>query len=83
MLTLVEWEHDQKRWREISRQAHEISRRRKRGAKSARRKRKERRELAQEQLRQNRIDLLARLKEGVVIVGRNYDPSAADGSCPF
>jgi hypothetical protein len=85
MLAQVEWDHDQKRWREISKQAHEISRRRKRGAKSAKqtRKRKERREQTREQTRQNRIDLLARLKAGVVIVGRNYDPSAADGSCPF
>lgn len=25
----------------------------------------------------------ARLKEGVVITGENFDPSACDGSCPF
>jgi hypothetical protein len=41
-----------------------------------------RRERTRERLRQNRIDLLARLNEGEEIVGENY-AWAADGTCPF
>lgn len=85
MLAEIEWEHGQRQWEKTAKQASEVSRRRKRRVKSARlkRKRERRRERNREQLRQNRIDLLARLKQGVEIVGENYDPSAADGSCPF
>ena len=85
MLREAEWDHDQRQWRKIAKQASEVSRRRKKRMKSARlkRKRERRRERGRERLRQNRADLLARLKQGVVIVGENYDPSAADGSCPF
>ena len=85
MLREAEWGHDQRQWRKITKQASEVSRRRKKRVKSARlkRKRERRRERSRQRLRQNRADLLARLKQGVVIVGENYDPSAADGSCPF
>lgn len=85
MLAGAEWGHDQRRWREVAQKAHEVSRRRKKGVRRAKlkRKRDRRRQRSQERLRQNRMDLPARLKEGVEIVGENYDPAAADGTCPF
>jgi hypothetical protein len=85
MLREAEWDHDQRRWREISKQAHEISRRQKKRVRRAKlkRKRDRRRERSRERQRQEQQARLDRLKEGVVIVGENYDPSAADGTCPF
>jgi hypothetical protein len=81
----AEWDHDQRRWRKIAKKASEISRRRKKRVRRAKLKRKrdrrwERSRGRQRQEQQARLD---RLKKGVEIVGENYDPSAADGSCPF
>lgn len=85
MLAEAMWDHDQRRWGKIAKKASEVSRRRKKSVRRAKlkRKRERRRERSRERLRQNRMDLLAKLKEGVEIVGENYDPSVADGTCPF
>lgn len=80
-LTEIERSHHQRKWREQATKAHKVARRRQKSihiAKNIRhgQRRKERR-------RQEQIARVARLKEGVVITGENFDPSASDGSCPF
>jgi hypothetical protein len=85
MLAEIEWEYGQRQWCKAAKKASKISTAKNAEARRSRlkRKRARRRERSRERLRQNRIDLLARLKEGIVIVGENYDPAAADGTCPF
>jgi hypothetical protein len=81
MLAEVQWEWGQRQWKKSAKKASKISTARNSKARRAKLKRK--RDRRRERLRQNRMDLLARLKEGVRIMGENYDPAAADGTCPF
>ena len=80
-LNEIERSHSERKWREQSKKARKFTRKRKQSvciASNIRHSqpRKERR-------RQEQIARVARLKEGVVITGENFDPSASDGSCPF
>ena len=85
MLAEIEWEYGQRQWCKAAKKASKISTAKNAEARRSRLKRKRDRwrERSRERLRQNRMDLLARLKKGVEIVGENYDHSAADGTCPF
>jgi hypothetical protein len=89
MLAEIQWEWGQRQWCKAAKRASKISTARNAKARWERRRskrrrwRQRRRERSRERLRQNRIDLLARLKTGVVIVGEKYDAAAADGNCPF
>ena len=80
-LTEIEWSYNQRKWREQSKKAHTVARKKKKSVRIAsnirhRQRRKERR-------RQEQKDRVALLKKGVVITGENFAPSASDGSCPF
>lgn len=80
-LTDLERSHSERKWREQSKNAHKLARKRKKGVRNASNRRHSQRR--KERRRQEQIALVARLKEGVVITGENFDPSACDGSCPF
>ena len=75
------WHHAQKEWQKQAKKGREIRRRKKRSARRA--KTRQKRAQRRERHRQEQIDRVARLKQGVVIVGEHFDPSACDGSCPF
>ena len=80
-LNEIERSHSERKWREQSKKAHTVARKKKKSVRIAsnirhRQRRKERR-------RQEQKDRVALLKKGVVITGEKFDPSASDGSCPF
>ncbi len=74
-------EYGLKTWRSEAKKAHKIARRKRRSVRNAKNRRHRLRR--KERRRQEQIARVARLKEGVMIVGENFDPSASDGSCPF
>jgi hypothetical protein len=80
-LTDLERSHSEQKWREQSKKAHKVARKRKRTVRIAKNIRH--RQRREERRRQEQIARVARLKKGVVITGENFDPSASDGSCPF
>ncbi|MCE9631925.1 MAG: hypothetical protein K8S94_14575 [Planctomycetia bacterium] len=80
-LTDLERSHSERRWREQSKKAHKVARKRKQSVCIASNIRHSQRR--EERRRQERKDRVALLKKGVVITGENCDPSASDGSCPF
>jgi len=73
-------EYGLKAWRTESKKAHKVARRKRRSVRNAKNRRHRLRRT--ERRRQEQIARIARLKEGVTIVGENFDPSASDGSCP-
>lgn len=77
----VERQHQQKKWLKERKKASTVTRKKKQSIRNASHRRHRFRK--KERRRQEQIDKAARLKDGVVIVGDNFDPSAADGSCPF
>ena len=85
MLGELVWEWGQRQWEKAAKKASKIATARNAEVRRQQKRAKEerRRERSRERQRQEQQARLDRLKEGVVIVGRNYDPSAADGSCPF
>ena len=85
MLEELVWEWGQRQWERAAKRASKIATARNVEARRQKKREKEerRRERSRERQRQEQQARLDRLKEGVVIVGENYDPSAADGSCPF
>ena len=80
-LTEIQWSYNQRRWREQAKKAHKVARRRRQAVSNAKNRRHRKRR--KERRRQEQLARVARLKEGVVITGENFDPSASDGSCPF
>jgi hypothetical protein len=80
-LAEVEWNHSQRKWTTAARQAART--RTKRTQAINRKRRRQQRRRRAEARRQKRIAFLASLKQGVVITGKDFDPSACDGSCPF
>ena len=85
MLEELVWEWGQRQWEKAAKRASKIATTRNVEARRQKKRAKEerRRERSRERQRQEQQARLDRLKEGVVIVGKNYDPSNADGSCPF
>jgi hypothetical protein len=85
MLEELVWEWGQRQWEKVAKRASKMASARNAEARRQKKRAKEerQRERSRERQRQEQQARLDRLKEGVVIVGRNYDPSAADGSCPF
>jgi hypothetical protein len=79
-LQQVIWDYGAIKWRAAKNVANIVACKRRRRVRRAKNKR--RRLRRQERRRQKQIAQVARLKEGVVIVGQNYDISRADGSCP-
>ena len=75
------WEHGQQGWQKQAKRASKIhtAQRTEKRIQKKRKQKKQRRE----RRRQKQIAKVARLKEGVKIVGENFDPSASNGSCPF
>jgi hypothetical protein len=80
-LAEVIWEHGQEAWRQEAKKASKVARRKRRSVRVAKNRRHRLRR--KEQRRQEQIARAARIKQGVVIVGENFDTSACDGSCPF
>lgn len=80
-LTDLERSHSERKWREQSKNAHTVARKRKRSVRIASNIRHSQRR--KERRRQEQKDRVALLKKGVVITGETFDPSASDGSCPF
>jgi hypothetical protein len=85
MLEQIQWEWGQQQWEKAAKRASKISTARNGKARREKKRAKEdrRRERSRERQRQEQQARLDRLKKGVQIVGEKYDPSAADGSCPF
>ena len=75
------WEHGQQGWQKQAKRASKIHTAQRTEAR-IQKKRKQKKQRG-ERRRQKQIAKVARLKEGVTIVGENFDPSASDGPCPF
>lgn len=80
-LAEVEWNHSQRKWTTAARQAARTKTKRTQAINRKRRRQRKRKRA--EARRQKRIAFMASLKQGVVITGKDFDPSACDGSCPF
>jgi hypothetical protein len=80
-LRQVVWDYGGEMWGAAKKKANAIVKKRKRKVKQAKNKRHAQRR--QERRRQEQIDRVARMKEGIRITGKDFDPSASDGSCPF
>jgi hypothetical protein len=80
-LAEIIWGHAQASWQKGAKRASKIhtAQRTEKRIQKKRKQKKQRRE----RRRWKQIAKVARLKEGVTIVGENFDPSASDGSCPF
>ena len=80
-LAEVVWDFNQKQWTKSARKAGQ--RHAKQTGQAKRERRRQRRIRRRKDRRQKRLAVFAALKNGVVITGKDFDPSARDGSCPF
>lgn len=80
-LRQVVWDYGGEMWGEAKRKANAIAITRKSRVKRAKNRRHTLRR--QERRRQEQIERVARMKQGIRITGEHYDPSASDGTCPF
>lgn len=77
----VLWDHGQQKWRQQATQANDIACKKRRSVRNAKNRRHRLRR--KERRHQEQIARVAQMRQGIWIVGENFDPSACDGTCPF
>lgn len=71
------WDYGQDKWRQSKTEANEIASKNRRTARNRRNRR------SRQRSQHLRIDRVVQMKQGIVIVGKNFNSSACNGSCPF
>ena len=74
-------EYSQEVWRTEAKKAHKVARKKRQSVRNAKNTRHRLRR--RERRKQEQFARVTRVKACVTIVGKNFDPSASDGSCPF
>lgn len=77
----VVWDYGGQMWGAEKKKANAIAKKRRRSIKNAKNRRHQLRR--DERRRQKHLDRILRMKDGIRITRKEFDPSASDGSCPF